>query len=93
MNLDAIKTIYLLEDKSYFKTKKYNGSWYPIVMETTDGLDYSIPVYENWYSFIDDFSYDEETGEEIELTDEQLSELFKEFITHMENWGWEIKTK
>ncbi len=90
--MENITAIYLNPEKTWFETKPYNGSWHPIVMDTTDGLDYSIPVYEEWYSFIDDFCYDEETMTEIELTDEQCNLAFEEFRIRMEDFGWEFKT-
>jgi hypothetical protein len=85
-----IKTIYLNQDKSWFATKKYNGSWNPIIMDTTDNLDHSITVYESWYEYIDLMDEDNENPSE-ELTDEELKDYFEGFIDHMENWGWEIK--
>jgi len=88
--MDNIKAIYVTKDKSWFSTRRYNGSWHPINMDTTDGLDHSIMVYESWYQFIDMMEEDVENAHE-ELTDQQVEEYFNMFIDHMENWGWEVK--
>jgi hypothetical protein len=88
--MEKIKAIYVTNDKSWFLTKKYNGSWHPIVMDTTDDLDYSIFVYESWYEFIDIMEEGNENTSD-ELTNEQVKEYFTEFIDHMEGWGWEVK--
>ena len=79
--MSGIKTIYVNEERTWFKVKPYNGSWNPIVMDTTfDKGDYSIFVYDSWYGFIDDTI----------LTEEERNDMFKLFIEEMEGYGWNV---
>ena len=87
--MNGIKTIYVNEERTWFKVRPYNGSWNPIVMETEfDKGDYSIFVYESWYGFIDSNVNDE--YEFDKLTNEERNDLFEEFINQMEGWGWNV---
>jgi len=87
--MDGIKTIYVNEERTWFKVKPYNGSWNPIVMDTTfDMGDCSILVYDSWYDFISEYIVGEVGSDK--LSEEQRNELFEEFITHMEGWGWNV---
>lgn len=80
--MSGIKTIYVNEERTWFKVKPYNGSWNPIVMDTTfDEGDYSIFVYDSWYDLISEYE---------NITDEERNDLFEDFITHMEGWGWNV---
>ena len=79
--MDGIKTIYVNEERTWFKVKPYNGSWNPIVMETEFDGDFSIFVYDSWYEFISEYE---------NTTEEERNDLFEEFINHMEGWGWNV---
>jgi hypothetical protein len=84
--MSIIKTIYINQDKSWFETKPYNGSWHPIIMDTVDGLDYSIQVYDTWYEFLEMMEEENEV-----LTEQELKQYFTEFIYIMEDCGWGVE--
>lgn len=85
--MENITAIYLNPEKTWFETHPYNGSWHPIIMDTKDGLDYSINIYEEWYSFVE--------NEELnldEMNDEECNLAFEEFCIRMEDLGFVFKT-
>jgi len=89
--LDNVKKIYINEEQDWFVTHPYNGSWHPIKMETKDGNDWSIPIYENWYEFLN-MSMEQEDGSYQEPTDEDVKELFPLFIDNLKDWGIRVTT-
>jgi hypothetical protein len=87
-----VKAIYVEKGNTAFATKRYNGSYYPIKMETEDGLDYSIYFWESWYEFQNGWLDDENKEDDYELSVEQLESLFVDFVEELEDCGYNIIT-
>ena len=71
--MENLKKIFIDEDGTPYTTH-YNGSWHVIKTETTDGIDYSITIYE----YLDERVYEYECEEGVVLEGKEYDDFIKE---------------
>jgi len=85
MNTQNIKSITIGKDGTPI-TNRYNGSYHPIEHTSTDGLDYSITIWEWYYASVDYLFGD---VEEEDFTDAMSQEAWETTLEQLEDF--EIK--
>ena len=87
-NITNITKIYVEADMSPV-IKHYNGSWHVIDHASSDGQDYSISIWETYYSNLEDLQ--EEYGiEDDELTDEDCAKAWEYTMDCFADFGIQI---
>ena len=84
--MENIKTISIYENGMPV-IGRYNGSWRYIEHTSTDGLDYSMTIWEWYYASVQDLFED---VEEEDFTDEMSNEAWELTLEQLEDFGVEL---
>ena len=89
VNFSNIKSIEINKADNSFETTHYNGSWHVIKHTASDNKDYSIALWELYYSTLDDMMDNYEIDED-QLTDEDYTMAMEYVCDFLEDCGIQL---